>query len=329
MKRTLAIATTVLALASMGADATRETAAVDIHEWPVPWKGRPRDPFVAPDGRVWFVGQEGDYLGVLEPASGQFKKFELDAGAGPHNLIVDARGDVWFSGNKKGYIGRLDPKTGKVTRFPMPDPAAKDPHTLVFDAKGDIWFTAQFSNFVGRLATGTGEVRLLALPTQGSRPYGIVVDASGRPWFNEFGTNKLGSIDPATFQLKEYPLSDPGARGRRIALSGGAVWYVDYARGFLARFEPASGKVREWPMPGGSQSLPYAMASDDRGRLWAVETGPQPNRLVGFDPASARFFASSTIPSGGGTVRHMTFEPRKRQIWFGTDNDTIGRAIVP
>ena len=82
-------------------------------------------------------------------------------------------------------------------------------------------------------------------------------------------------------------------------------------------------------MPGGAQSLPYAMAADDRGRIWAVDTGPQPNRLVGFDPQGARFFASTPIPSGGGTVRHMVFEAGKRQIWFGTDNDTIGRARVP
>jgi virginiamycin B lyase len=157
-----------------------------------------------------------------------------------------------------------------------------------------------------------------------------VVDAKGRPWFNEFGTNKLGTLDPDAFQLKEYVLRDPSARGRRIALGkDGGIWYVDYGRGFLARLDPGSGAVREWPMPGGPQSLPYAMAADDRGRMWAVETGPQPNRLVGFDPESASFFASAEIPSGAGTVRHMVFEARRRQLWFGTDHGTIGRATVP
>lgn len=28
-----------------------------LEEWQVPWlESRPRDPYVAPDGRVWFVG---------------------------------------------------------------------------------------------------------------------------------------------------------------------------------------------------------------------------------------------------------------------------------
>ena len=34
------------------------------------------------------------------------------------------------------------------------------------------------------------------------------------------------------------------------------------------------------------------------------------------------------IGSGGGTVRHMTFDRATGQIWFGTDNGTIGRATV-
>ena len=45
--------------------------AVVIDEWDVPWEGsRPRDPYVAPDGRVWFVGQTADYVARLDPADG-------------------------------------------------------------------------------------------------------------------------------------------------------------------------------------------------------------------------------------------------------------------
>jgi len=42
-----------------------------INEWLVPWeRTRSRDPFVAPDGRVWFCGQAGGYLAVLDPDTG-------------------------------------------------------------------------------------------------------------------------------------------------------------------------------------------------------------------------------------------------------------------
>jgi len=67
---------------------------------------------------------------------------------------------------------------------------------------------------------------------------------------------------------------------------------------------------------------------DDRDCLWLVETGSQPNRLVGFDPAKEKFFGLTPIPSGGGTVRHMMFDRATGQIWFGTDANTVGRAQV-
>lgn len=314
--------------------AVAETPAkVEIEEWPVPWEdSRPRDPYVAPDGGVWFVGQRGDYLARLDPETGDFAKHDLDPGTGPHNLIVDGDGKVWYAGNRAAHVGRLDPATGKIEKFPMPDPESggRDPHTLIFDGRGHVWFTAQGGNSVGRLAMESGEVRLLEVPTARARPYGIVTTPAGRPWLVEFGSNKLATVDPESMELREVALSRDDARPRRLALtSDGAVWYVDYAQGFLGRLDPESGDVREWPAPGGRESRPYAMTSDDRDRLWFVESGPEPNRLVGFDPESEEFFAVSEIPSGGGTVRHMVFHEPTRTIWFGTDTNTIGRAKVP
>ena len=321
----------VAALALLATFAAPAPQKVDIHEWPVPWKDtRPRDPAVDAKGRVWFVGQTGHYIGALDPASGKFARYELEPGTGPHNLIVGADGAIWFAGNRKGYIGRLDPATGKIAKHPMPDQAAGDPHTLVSAPDGTIWFTVQSGSFVGHFNPKSGAIRLVKVPKAGARPYGIVVDATGRPWFNEFGTNAIGTVDPKTMKLEEYPLPSERARGRRIALGrDGAVWYVDYGRGTLARLDPKTRKVEEWETPAGSGSLPYAMSVDDRGRFWLVETGPQPNRLVGFDPATHSFFAMSTIPSGGSTVRHMIFHPKSRELWFGTDSNTIGRAKVP
>jgi virginiamycin B lyase len=54
----------------------------------------------------------------------------------------------------------------------------------------------------------------------------------------------------------------------------------------------------------------------------------EPNRLVGFDPASGEFFSMTEIASGGGTVRHMYFHAGGGAVWFGTDTNTIGRARV-
>ena len=305
-------------------------AQVPIKEWPVPYaNSRPRDPFIDSQNRVWFVGQVGNYVAYLDPKSGNFRRYELEDGALPHNLIVDKSDMVWYAGNGNGHIGKLDPTSGKITRYPMPNPEARDPHTLTFDGKGNIWFTVQNGNFVGRLATKTGKVDLVQVATPNARPYGIKVDSKGRPWFNEFGSDKLGTVDPATLKIREYKLPNDRSRGRRIAItSDDRIWYVDYTRGFLGRLDPANGQFKEWALPGGSTALPYAMASDNRDRLWMVETGSQPNRLVGFDPKTEKFLGTTPIPSGGGTVRHMMFDEPGGQIWFGTDNNTVGKAEV-
>ncbi|MFO7587550.1 MAG: lyase [Gemmatimonadota bacterium] len=319
-----------IALAASGAPG-QERNPVPIDEWTVPWPDtRPRDPYVAPDGSVWFVGQTGDYIARLDPASGEFERRDLPEGTGPHNLIVGGDGTVWIAGNRSTEILALPPgpDAGYVS-IPMPDPAARDPHTLAFGPDGEIWFSVQNGNFVGRLLPerDPAEVRLVEVPTPNARPYGIVVGPDGRPWFAEFAAGKIGTVDPVTMRVSEISLPRPEARPRRLVLtSDGAVWYADFAGGYLGRIDPADGSVREWPTPAGEGSRPYAMVADDSDRIWFVETGPVPNRLVGFAPARGEYFSVTEIPSGAGSVRHVHFEPSTGEIWFGTDAGTVGRA---
>ena len=314
------------------AQGAQARSPLTVTEWKVPWeKSRPRDPYLDAQGKVWFVGQEGNYIANLDPATGKFKRYEIEKGTNPHNLVIDKSGKVWFSGNRNGTIGWLDAETGKSTIHKMPNPAVTDPHTMIFDRAGNMWFTAQQSNFVGHLDTKSGAVHVMPSPTKDSRPYGIVVDPSGRPWFDMFGTNKLGTIDPATMTIKEYPLPNERTRPRRIAVtSDGIVWYGDYTRGMLGRLDPKTGAVREFALPSGLQSLPYAMASDDRDRIWLAETGIQPNRLVGFDPKSEAWISITPVSESGGlTIRHMVYNAPTHSLWFGTDANTIGRARIP
>jgi virginiamycin B lyase len=320
---------TAAILAATLAPVVELAAQVPIKEWPVPYaNSRPRDPYVDGQKRVWFVGQVGNYIAYLDPANGKFKRYEIEDGALPHNLIVDKKDMVWYAGNGNGHIGKLDPASGKITRYPLPD-EVRDPHTLIADDKDNIWFTAQQSNFVGRLNTKTGKVDVARVPSPNARPYGIEVDSKGRPWFNEFGNEKIATVDPATLKITEYSMPNERSRGRRIAItSDDKIWYVDYTRGYLGRFDPGSKQFKEWAPPGGASALPYAMSLDDKDRLWVVETGSQPNRFVGFDPKTEKFFGITPVPSGGGTVRHMMFDEKTGQIWFGTDNNTIGRAEV-
>lgn len=304
---------------------------IEITEWTVPWENsRPRDPYVDNQGRVWFVGQRSHYVAYLVPSTGEFRRYDLEDGTGPHNLVVDDDGTVWYAGNRAAHIGKLDPETGEIVKIPMPDPAARDPHTLVFNSAGDIWFTVQGGNFVGKLDVESGDVRLTKVPTPNARPYGIVVDDTDRPWFTEFGSYKIGTVDPETFELEEIELTRTDARPRRLQItSDGDIWYVDYRQGYLGRIDRETREITEWRAPAAADSRPYGMIVDSQDRLWFVETGPDPNTFVGFDPATQEFFSVTQIGSGAGAVRHMYYDQPRGAVWFGTDANTIGRASLP
>lgn len=303
---------------------------VDIREWLVPWEdSRPRDPYAAKDGRIWFVGQKGDYVANLYPETGEFSRYDLDRGTGPHNLIVDGQNKIWYAGNRAKHIGLLNPDTGNVIKIEMPDNNAKDPHTLVFDGFGNIWFTVQQGNFVGRLSMENHAVQLMEVPTDDARPYGIVVNSNNIPWVVEFGSNKLIRVNPETMTLEEIELPNEDSRPRRLVVtSDNNVWYGDYALGVLGRYDPDSAEFTEWPMPSGEDSRPYGMAVDRLDRIWIVETGVSPNQFVGFDPAVEEFFSVTEIPSDAGAVRHMNYFEPAGEVWFGTDSNYIGRAKI-
>lgn len=333
MKRWLLLIACVLPLAAPTEAVEAAEGGAAIQEWPVPWADtRPRDPFVAPDGRIWFVGQRGNYLAVFDPDTEAFSRHDLPEGTAPHTVVVDADGHPWVAGNGNGTILRFDPGAEAFDTHAVPETDGlrrRDPHTFAFDGEGGLWFTMQRGNAIGRLDMATGDMRIALVPTADALPYGILVAADGRPWAVLLGTNKLATVDPSTFAVTEIELPRAQARPRRLALTGdGRVWYGDFAQGWLGAYDPDTGGFDEWRLPSG-RSGPYAMASDDAGRVWLVETYPDPNLLQGFDPATGRFLPATPVPSGGGSVRHMVFDPATDSLWFGTDANTLGQARLP
>lgn len=295
-----------------------------LREWEVEFGGRTRDPYVGPDGKVWFVGQAGNYVAWFDPASGDFRRYEIEEGTNPHTLIVDEEGMVWYAGNRNGRIGMLHPETGELTIHMTGE--ARDPHTMVFDGKGGIWFTSQQSNRVGHLDMATGEYRLVT-PHENdrARPYGIVMDAEGHPWVSLFGTNQLVRIHPETMELTHFDKMDETSRSRRLSItSDGHIWYVDEPRGFLGRIHPETREVAEFAMPGGDDSRPYAITRDDNDVLWVTQTGPE-KRLTAFDTRAGRFVAVHEVSHN---IRHMMFDDRTSTMWFGTDANFVGRVVT-
>jgi virginiamycin B lyase len=62
VKQLIMFAASVMVAWSTVPAAAQTTDTFDLKEWEVEWGGRTRDPYVAPDGKVWFVGQAGNYI---------------------------------------------------------------------------------------------------------------------------------------------------------------------------------------------------------------------------------------------------------------------------
>ncbi len=86
-----------------------------------------------------------------------------------------------------------------------------------------------------------------------------------------------------------------------------------------------AGEFRIWPMPGGRDSRPCGTALDASGMLWIAETGPYPNRLIGFDTKRQAFVSDSEV-SSGGAIRHMYYDAKSGAFWFGVDSGYLDRA---
>ncbi|MEX0679798.1 MAG: hypothetical protein WD097_00310 [Balneolales bacterium] len=307
-----------------------EEIILSVDEWNVPWDDSwSRDPYVGPDGIVYFVGQRAHYVGWFDPETEEFGYHDLEEGTGPHNVLVIEEGTAWYTALRSHHIGRVDVPSGEITRFTLEDELI-GPHTMALDRHGNFWFSAYGGNGVGHFNVATGEIRGVRVPTDRSRPYGIVMSPDGeRPWVSLFGTNKIATVDPETMELEEIVLPREEIRPRRLNItSDGNVWYGDYAGGIIGRYNPADGSITEWDMPQGPEAAPYAVLVDDRDRLWLSASGLNPNSLVAFDTRAEAFTASVEIETGRGAIRNMVFDAETRSIWFGTDTGHIGRVRI-
>ena len=129
--------------------------------------------------------------------------------------------------------------------------------------------------------------------------------------------------------IEEIEIPNEDSRLRQVVTtSDDRVWYADYELGRLGRYDPGTRAIAEWPMPGGADSRPFGMTVDRNDRIWIVETGRVPNRLVGFDTSIGSFLTETDIPSGAMSVSHLHYNEAGGEIWFGTASNYVGRAIV-
>ena len=294
-----------------------------FQEFRVPAGSHPHDVAPAPDGTVWYTGQNVGELGRLNPATGKVDRIELGAGSRPHGVIVGPDGAAWVTDGGLNAIVRVDPDTERVSVFRLPASAADaNLNTATFDVTGVLWFTGQ-DGIYGSFDPSTHEMKVFDAP-RGRGPYGITTTPGGDVYYASLAGSYVGRIDTrtGTATVIEPPTDGQGAR-RVWSDSGGRIWVSEWNAGKLGRYDAASKKWREWKLPGGGPQ-PYAVYVDDRDTVWLTDFGS--NAFVRFDPATEKF-TSFELPSAGASVRQLLGRPG--EVWgaeSGTDKLVVLRT---
>src|SRR5215468_100957 len=205
-------------MASVAALAFAMTAAeaAQVSFYQLPSGAYPHDVSPAPDGKVWYSGQQLGVLGVFDPKTGKAEHVSLGSNSAPHGVITAPDGSAWLTDGGQNAIVRFDPATRAIKVFPLPKEFAHaNLNTAVFDKRGIIWFTGQ-SGVYGRVNPATGRVDAWKAP-RGYGPYGITVTPSGDVWYCSLASDFIARIDIVNGSSAE--IVDPprkGAGPRRI-----------------------------------------------------------------------------------------------------------------
>src|SRR5580692_6302314 len=120
----------------------------------------PHDVAPAPDGAVWYSGQQRGFLGRFDPKTGKNEEIPLGPGAAPHGVIIGPDGAPWVTEGGQNAIARVDPATRQVKLFPLPKQFTDaNLNTASFDRQGVLWFTGQ-NGIYGRLDAKSGAMAI-------------------------------------------------------------------------------------------------------------------------------------------------------------------------
>jgi virginiamycin B lyase len=315
MTRMIAVALLACALACGSA------RAAEVAYFPVPSGSHPHDVAPAPDGSVWYTGQQAGNLGRLDPKTGKVETIPLGKGSAPHGVIVGPDGAAWVTDSGLNANVRVDPKTKEVKIFPLPkDFPNASLNTGTFDNKGIYWFTGQ-SGVYGRVDPATGKVDAWKAP-RGAGPYGIATTPTGDVWYASLGGDHIAKVDTVTGEASVVDPPKKGAGPRRVwSDSKGVLWVSFWQSGELGRYDPMAKSWKTWPI-NDTKFGAYSVYVDDKDKVWLTDFSA--NAILRFDPATEKF---QRFPSNkkDASVRQMLGRPG--EAW-GAESGTDRLVVV-
>jgi virginiamycin B lyase len=317
----LAMSGVCLSLILLAVTASTADVRYSVQYYNVPAGDHPHDVAPAPDGTVWYTGQNEGVLGRLDPKTGKVTRIPLGEGSRPQGVIVGPNGAAWVTDGGLNAIVRVDPTTEKVNVFPLPKAGTNaNLNTAAFDHEGRIWFTGQ-AGIYGRLDPKTGDMDVWNAP-KGMGPYGIAATPTGDIYYVSLAGSFLGKPDLHTGETTVIEPKTQDAGTRRVwSDSMGRLWISEWNAGNLSMYDPVAKLWKDYRLPG-DEPHPYAVYVDNHDTVWLSDFSA--NAILRFDPMTATF---ESFPSNWPRAAVRQILGRPGEIW-GAESGTDRLVVI-
>ena len=314
------------------------------------------------EGRVWFVEQASNQVGMYDSGPGSFTEYNITTpGASPQGIAVDGGGNVWFAEVQSSKLGELPSGARQIVEYGIPRGPSNIPcgPIGVTPESGRVWVTCEFSNQIDEFFPSSETFLQFDLPVAFSAPLQILFDSSGNFWFTAAdsymlghgitseltnGTaNGIGEFAPVneTYVRTFYNPLLPGGHvvsslstPSQIALSpgGGTLWVTEHSAGSFDKYVIATKSLVKYftsrPLSSAyPESLPNGIAVDNSGIVWIAEH--YGNRIGRFDPSTEQLTEYQIPCCKGGVAASLYIAlGLNGSVWFTEfDGDAIGELI--
>ncbi len=314
---------------------------VVITEYDLPRKQiQPHDVIVDRDGMVWFTHFGEQFLGKLDPKTGEVSQYPVPVikpgtTVGTLDLETTKSGDIWVSMMYQSGVARFNKTTGQFQTWSVPKQWQTDATQQAFvspaasDVDGKVWVknsdraqilrldpkTSAWENFGSFKDPDTGKTIV---------SYGIPVDQQNNLYLLDFASNAVGKLDAKTGKLvAAYHGAILNSRPRRGRFDDqGRLWYAEYGGNAIGMLDTKSGAVKEWEVPT-PWSQPYDAVLDRNGEVWS---GSMMNdRVARLDPKTGQF-VEYLLPRVTN-IRRVFVDDTTTPVTFWTGNNH-GASIV-
>ena len=313
-----------------------EAQAMRLTEYDFPGIG-PHDLVLDADGQVIVTGMFSDDMYALDPATGEFTRYDLPPNANPRAVEIDAQGDWWIVFGNPHQLARFDPQTEEMVTYAIGMYA----HSIAIDAKGNAWANGHFKADPGqvvRIDPPEGTTQVFDVPDNNTSnltglpiSYDLRIDANGVVWGSDLNWNRIYKLEPQTGEVTHYELLNSTSGPRRFDFDAeGNLWIPEFSGGRLAMFNPTHETFTEWATPT-QNAEPYVVKVDQaRNAVWIGYAAA--NRVARFDPATETF-VEYPLPTPLALIRHMAIDEATGDVWFSyhhvpTAQDMVARLEV-